>query len=305
MDEDLEKELKYWENRTRMSPNYAYAWSKKGEVLGELGRFKEALVCHNKALQIEPISAHLWSKKGLTLAKSGSLEEALKSVDRALKMDSKNAEALSSKGFVLAKMGKVEEALEYYDKALGIDPKNADIISAKKSLESKKENEKKLSLIEIVSSLAPVYGGKIKLDLLAKKVGCDKETLEDIIVDLCTKGRVSGWEIDTLLGALKVTLKDAAENQPTSVKAPKTVSTNYSCFNCGTPIKATDEKCSSCGFEIVRCGVCKLPISTEDEMETCINCEAEFHKNHLLAWIQKEGKCPNCGSELKEKWYTP
>ncbi|NPE07251.1 MAG: hypothetical protein GNW80_03125 [Asgard group archaeon] len=66
------------------------------------------------------------------------------------------------------------------------------------------------------------------------------------------------------------------------------------CFWCGFPLKKHSEFCPDCGKRILRCTVCKLPISFGDEIGKCSLCESKGHFAHLFEWVKTKGTCPHC-----------
>ncbi|MGB7665210.1 MAG: tetratricopeptide repeat protein [Nitrososphaeraceae archaeon] len=61
-----------------LNPSQVSARYTKGSALYRLGRFSQALFCHEKALEIDPYNALVWYGKGAAL-------EALKEHERAKK----------------------------------------------------------------------------------------------------------------------------------------------------------------------------------------------------------------------------
>ncbi|TFF98636.1 MAG: E3 ubiquitin-protein ligase [Promethearchaeota archaeon] len=47
-----------------------------------------------------------------------------------------------------------------------------------------------------------------------------------------------------------------------------------------------------------KCSVCGKPIEIFDKFLSCPVCEEKAHKNHLIEWVQKEGKCPVCKKSI-------
>ncbi len=66
------------------------------------------------------------------------------------------------------------------------------------------------------------------------------------------------------------------------------------CYYCGELISKTQKICSSCKKDILKCSVCKLPISQNQEIGQCPRCESQAHLTHLFEWIKTQGKCPVC-----------
>ncbi len=71
-------------------------------------------------------------------------------------------------------------------------------------------------------------------------------------------------------------------------------SRDYQCYWCGYPLKQQGEFCTGCGKRLLRCTVCKLPISFGDEVGKCSLCESIGHFNHLFEWVKTKGFCPHC-----------
>jgi len=94
----------------------------KGASLSSLGKYKEAIVCFNKVLEIDPRDAETWNNKGDALGTLGKYKEAIECYDTALKLNPKFARAWSNKGYALGKVDKYQEAIACYNKALEISP---------------------------------------------------------------------------------------------------------------------------------------------------------------------------------------
>ena len=79
----------------------------------------------------------------------------------------------------------------------------------------------------------------------------------------------------------------------------------YTCYHCGNPIEKHSTKCSSCENEILKCCVCKLPISFGDNVGQCSLCEAKGHLTHMQEWVKTQGKCPTCLQHLPVEGIVP
>ncbi|MDX9972578.1 MAG: serine/threonine-protein kinase [FCB group bacterium] len=140
----------------KVAEQTAAFWSNKGGSLTQLGRLEEALLCYDKALEIDsrrvrawggeagsvmyidgvPLSeyAQAWSGKGVTLAELDRHKEAITCFDRALETDPENEVVLSNKGASLEILGRLNEALVCYDRALESDQEYAVAWARKGSL---------------------------------------------------------------------------------------------------------------------------------------------------------------------------
>ncbi len=69
----------------------------------------------------------------------------------------------------------------------------------------------------------------------------------------------------------------------------------FNCYFCEALVEdRTIDICPNCGKDISRCIVCKLPISTNEGVGMCTNCEGLAHLNHLQEWVKVKGTCPSC-----------
>jgi tetratricopeptide (TPR) repeat protein len=100
----------------------AWIWSNKGNSLNNLGRYKEAITCLDKALALDPRDEFAWNNKGNSLNSLGRPEEALQCYDRAIKIDSRYLNPWFNKGVIFDTLGRPEEAIGCLEKVLEIDP---------------------------------------------------------------------------------------------------------------------------------------------------------------------------------------
>ncbi|MFW9922753.1 MAG: hypothetical protein ACFFDW_05625, partial [Candidatus Thorarchaeota archaeon] len=79
----------------------------------------------------------------------------------------------------------------------------------------------------------------------------------------------------------------------------------YNCYECGYPIEKDTTICPDCSKEIIRCVVCKLPVSFGDILGKCSLCEAQGHITHMQEWVKTQGKCPQCLQNLPVEGIMP
>ena len=75
-----------------MDPEFVDAWNNKGTALYILKKYKEALTCYNKVIEISPQDKFNWIKKGLTLCELGEYDPALSCYDKALELGAKSSD---------------------------------------------------------------------------------------------------------------------------------------------------------------------------------------------------------------------
>jgi tetratricopeptide (TPR) repeat protein len=71
-----EEAIQCFDKAIELDPNYAIAWSNKGNALDELGMHNEAIQAFDEAIRIEPNYALAWSNKGIALMALSRTAEA-------------------------------------------------------------------------------------------------------------------------------------------------------------------------------------------------------------------------------------
>ena len=76
------------------------------------------------------------------------------------------------------------------------------------------------------------------------------------------------------------------------------------CYNCDDPFDPLEEECDKCGAPRPRCMICYLDLKPSDKQEVVQHpcCHIYSHKEHILSWLKKNSKCPNCHTDLSH-WY--
>jgi tetratricopeptide (TPR) repeat protein len=97
----------------------------QGNILFNQGKYEEALLALDEALNIDPGLATAWASRAGTLINLGRNEEALQAAENAISLDSQYSVAWYNKGAALFYMGKYEEAVPALDKAIELNPNYA------------------------------------------------------------------------------------------------------------------------------------------------------------------------------------
>jgi tetratricopeptide (TPR) repeat protein len=113
------------EKLTHYHPKLMYTlFSSLGDLLVSAERYKDALDCYQKALNLDQGNASTFFGQGLALGKLEREEEALESFEKATDLDRESVNAWLNRGAALNNLERYEEALESYKKALDLDPKS-------------------------------------------------------------------------------------------------------------------------------------------------------------------------------------
>jgi len=142
-----EEAIKWFNAVLKEEPNSAGVWVGKGQTLIELKRFKDAIVCFDKALKIGSKINELaaWAGKARALLYLEKYEEALACFNNSIEIDPGNFRTWYDKGFLLFnKMGKYEEALTCFNEVLEILKMNPDNEIVNMAKNRKKSAEQRL-----------------------------------------------------------------------------------------------------------------------------------------------------------------
>lgn len=95
----------------------------EGQSLLNASEAEKALICFEKAIEMEPHCAEALIKKGTALEALRKLPEAIETYDRAIATDNSLTVAYLYKGGVLNRLQRFSEAMECYEQALRTHPK--------------------------------------------------------------------------------------------------------------------------------------------------------------------------------------
>ncbi len=80
----------------------------KGQLLGTVGRFAEAMFTVQQVLQLDPHNALVWSMKAALLTNMGQYQEALQAVEQSLELDPNNPETYAIKTRITGQMAAMQ-----------------------------------------------------------------------------------------------------------------------------------------------------------------------------------------------------
>ena len=95
----------------------------RGETLRAQGRYADAIVACQQALDLDPNYTLASVNMATALRFLGRLDEAMECLDRVIEIDGEMAEAHNNRGIVLRLMGRSREAVAAFEQALLINPR--------------------------------------------------------------------------------------------------------------------------------------------------------------------------------------
>ena len=101
--------------------------SDRGDVLLDLGRFREAIVAYKKALKLDPKDTTIIYGLVLACSESDDFEECIKWINK-LPSDQISQDILVMKADCLSQLGKSKQSLEIWQKLWRDDPTNLDFM---------------------------------------------------------------------------------------------------------------------------------------------------------------------------------
>jgi tetratricopeptide (TPR) repeat protein len=107
------------------SKNYRNFW-KKGTSLFQLGRYREALLNYNTAIAIEPNNPDVWGARAVVRYNLGDVEGEFEDNQKVLRLNPSYAQICYAQGVLSEMLGDTIKALEYYNQALRIDSSYAE-----------------------------------------------------------------------------------------------------------------------------------------------------------------------------------
>lgn len=141
-----------------IDPWWAEGWYIKGNVLRELQELLKALHCYDRALEINPHLARAWNNKGKVCFALGWSEDVLPCFDRALELDPHDAETAFNMGVAIYYLGPPKQAISWFDRTLKIDPRHAAALFSKgNAFSALGQPTEALSCYEMALEINPDY----------------------------------------------------------------------------------------------------------------------------------------------------
>ena len=150
--QNMEKEVSTLTEVIDSNPNNADAYSKRGLLLGQLVRPKEAIDDFTKAISINPEDSTLFYNRGMAYVHVKLLSLAIEDFNQSAKIDPENVDAISNAAMAHYESRHYDVAVREAERALAIDSKRS-LAYAVRALARAALGEEELSLEDLASDV--------------------------------------------------------------------------------------------------------------------------------------------------------
>ena len=150
--ENMEKEVSDLTNLIDSDPQDANAYSRRGLILGQLVRPKEAIDDFTKAISINPEDPTLFYNRGMAYVHVKQLALAIDDFSQSANIDPENVDAISNAAMAHYESRHYDVAIREADRAISIDNKRS-LPYAVRALARASLNEEELSLADLATAV--------------------------------------------------------------------------------------------------------------------------------------------------------
>jgi len=108
-----------------LDSSFVLALNKKAMVLMDMSRYEEAIYILDQAIAIDAYWFSLWGNKGIAFYMLNRYDDAISAYDQVLELKPNSTSYMNLKGNALYSLGKYDDAIQAYDHALSINPQFA------------------------------------------------------------------------------------------------------------------------------------------------------------------------------------
>lgn len=116
------KAIECYDKVIQIAPNDYLAWFKRGIAFENLHHYEDAASSYQRVIEVQPNDYLAWFKRGKALEHLKRYPEALAAYDKVIQIQPGNYWAWHDRGQVLEHSGQFDEAVEAYDRAVNLKP---------------------------------------------------------------------------------------------------------------------------------------------------------------------------------------
>jgi tetratricopeptide (TPR) repeat protein len=106
----------------RLNPDDAQSYNIRGNVWDELGMFERALADYDVATRLDPSNPAVFHDRAILWQRKGALDKALLDLDRAIRFSFADANLYCDRGLIWYQKGRYVRAIADFDRAIKLDP---------------------------------------------------------------------------------------------------------------------------------------------------------------------------------------
>jgi tetratricopeptide (TPR) repeat protein len=106
----------------RLNPDDAQSYNIRGNVWDELGIVERALADYDEAIRIDPNDPGVYHDRAILWQRKGALDKALVDLDRAIRFSFADANLYCDRGLIWYQKGRHGRAIADFDRAIKLDP---------------------------------------------------------------------------------------------------------------------------------------------------------------------------------------
>ncbi|MGC9777616.1 MAG: hypothetical protein HZR80_00060 [Candidatus Heimdallarchaeota archaeon] len=319
MEHKEKKQIEVYQTIIKIDPNQIKALKNLASIYKTKKAFESAVKCYEKLAELEPNNNSWWAELAAIYSTSvwhhyrkdqpwkRDLNKAYYYYKKLLEIQPDSYNRVNDFHDLLFEMKKYKEAEELLINYLALKGHSLEMMKKLETLYTKLQqpyDQQKIiqeinyrrdkdsaypKILELLSKVRPNI--PVTLARIAKFVEFPDDKMESLLLKLIEENP-GVWEyLDLEQVFIRKEDTDGLIND---------LRVRYStCYYCGMPFDSVDvTSCSTCDKEILKCSVCKLPISSGEEIGKCSLCEAQGHLVHIEEWVKTQGKCSSCLQEL-------
>ncbi len=105
-----------------LDPKYSHGWLERGTARADAHRYADAIGDYDQAIALKPDDAEAWFNRSNAWFDTGHPDEALRDLDRAIALRPDYAEAYVNRGLIHAAARRYDEAMSDYNQAIAVNP---------------------------------------------------------------------------------------------------------------------------------------------------------------------------------------
>jgi predicted O-linked N-acetylglucosamine transferase (SPINDLY family) len=177
--------LASYDKAIALKPDFAEAYSNRGNTLKDLKQFDAAVASYDKAIALKPDFVEAYSNRGVALQELKQFAAAVASYDKAIALKLDYAKAYSNRGIALEELKQFDAALASYDKAIALKPDFAEAYYNRgNTLKDLKQFDAALASYDKAIVLKPDYEYLFGMKLHIKMHLCDWQDFKHNVFEL-------------------------------------------------------------------------------------------------------------------------